>query len=92
MKLMNCALLLLLFSQWGFLIAQDHEGTLVENTSEGKEEFKHHYLGFSIGHTHVATGLKDCEDRWLALPSFGISYAYAFNPRWAIALHNEIIV
>lgn len=49
-------------------------------------------LGLTIGHTHISTGFKDGESRWLALPSFGIHYAYSFYDKWALAIHSEIIV
>lgn len=60
--------------------------------NEDHEEFFHHYIGLSIGHTHISSGISDGETKWLALPSFGVSYVYAFNTRWAIGLHSEMIV
>ena len=60
--------------------------------NEDHEEFFHHFIGLSIGHSHISSGISNGETKWLALPSFGISYVYAFNTRWAIGLHNEVIV
>lgn len=56
------------------------------------EEFKHHYIGFSIGHTHVSGGVENGDTKWLALPSFGLAYIYGFNEKWGIGVHSEIIV
>ena len=72
------------------LIAQETENE--GHSSPKHEDFKHHYIGLSIGHTHISGGIRNGERKWLALPSFGFSYVYAFNPKWAIGLHNEMIV
>jgi hypothetical protein len=72
------------------LIAQEEKSQ--DHAASEHEEFKHHYIGLSIGHTHISSGVSNGETTWLALPSFGFSYVYAFNPKWAIGLHNEMIV
>ena len=55
--------------------------------------FKKHSIGVVIGHTHINTGVKDNSGNSLiALPSFAINYNYNFNERWAIGLHNDIII
>ncbi len=59
--------------------------------SEGEKHLRH-AIGFSIGHTHISTGFKDGDSKWLALPSFGLHYAHSFHPKWALALHSEMIV
>ena len=74
-----------------FSVRAQEEESHNHSNSEHKE-FYHHYIGLSIGHTHISGGVRDGETKWLALPSFGLSYVYAFNPKWAIGLHNEMIV
>jgi hypothetical protein len=91
MKPLNAVIVLLFTMNLSVLSAQHEEGS--ENTPhEEQHEFKHHAIGFSIGHTHVQSGFKDGDSKWLVLPSFGFYYAYAFNHKWYLALHNEIIV
>ena len=54
---------------------------------------KKHAVSVVISHTHIKSGVKNnVGDNWIALPSFGINYNYSFNEKWAIGLHNDIIV
>jgi len=58
-----------------------------------EEHHKKHAISFVISHTHIKSGIKNNSgDNWIALPSFGINYNYSFNEKWAIGLHNDIIV
>jgi hypothetical protein len=69
----------------------DHELTDKEEHHEGHH--KKHAISFVISHTHIKSGVKnDTGDNWIALPSFAINYNYSFNEKWAIGLHNDIIV
>ena len=70
---------------------EEHKSPDWTEEREGGEHL-HHVIGLSIGHTHVSSGFEDDEKKWLALPSFGLSYAYFFNEKWALALHTEMIV
>lgn len=67
----------------------EHEA---DHDNAGHEEFKHHYIGFHIGHTHVSSGISNGERKWLTLPSFGLAYVYGFNEKWGIGIHSEMIV
>jgi hypothetical protein len=92
MTLKSICLVLALVAFTSTLNAQeDHEEQNWTSEQEGGEHL-HHVIGFSIGHTHISTGFKDGGAAWLALPSFGLSYTYYFNKKWAIGLHNELIV
>lgn len=54
---------------------------------------KHHMLTVIVGHTQVSQGVDASGDRkWLSLPSWAINYNYKFSAKWAIGLHNDIIV
>ncbi len=54
---------------------------------------KHHMLTVIVGHTQVSQGLDATGDRkWLSLPSWAINYNYKFSPKWALGLHNDIVV
>ena len=53
----------------------------------------HHSISFIISHTQISQGVQsDGNRKWLSLPSWGVNYNYYFQPKWAIGLHNDIIV
>ncbi len=95
-------LLLLLYALSVFpAMAQhnDNEGHETNSDAEtaheegdAEHEFKHHYIGFHIGHTHVSSGISNGDRKWLTLPSFGLAYIYGFNPKWGLGVHAEMIV
>ena len=53
----------------------------------------HHALGLIISHTQVSQGVQaNGNKKWLSLPSWGVNYNYKFSKKWAIGLHNDIVV
>ena len=70
-----------------FASAQETE-TLQENEYAEKK----HSLVLIMSHTQIAEGLENGEKKWISLPSWGIDYNYEINERWAIGLHNDIVV
>lgn len=53
----------------------------------------HHSIGFILSHTQISQGIQaNGEKKWLSLPSWGINYNYKFNQKWAVGLHNDIVV
>lgn len=69
----------------------DHDLSNQEEHHEGHH--KKHAISFVISHTHIRSGVKNNSgDNWIALPSLGINYNYSFNEKWAIGLHNDIII
>jgi len=69
------------------IIEKDHQEEHQES------HHKKHALSVVISHTHIKSGVKNNSgDNWIALPSFGINYNYSFNEKWAIGLHNDIII
>lgn len=81
--------------------SQETEQIKVNNTDHdlsNQEEHrashhKKHAISFVISHTHIKSGVKNNSgDNWIALPSLGINYNYNFNEKWAIGLHNDIII
>lgn len=53
----------------------------------------HHSLGLVVSHTQVTEGIKDNgHKKWLSLASWGLNYNYKFHAKWAIGLHNDIVV
>jgi hypothetical protein len=70
-------------------------GTCVATIAQEKANHTfhpHHTLGIVVSHTQVSQGIQNGDRKWLALPSWGINYNYKFSPKWAIGLHNDIIV
>ena len=64
-----------------------------KNVTHDTENFKKHSIGFMMSHTHIDTAVKDDSgNSLLALPSFAINYNYNFNEKWALGLHNDIII
>jgi len=64
-----------------------------EQDENHEEHHKKHAVSLVISHTHIRSGVKNnTGDKWISLPSFGINYNYAFNEKWALGLHTDIIV
>ena len=59
---------------------------------EAHETHKKHVLSASINHTVIFGGSIDGNTSNITLPSFGLNYTYFFNHKWAIGLHNDIIL
>jgi len=57
---------------------------------------KGHKLKLSVtlllAHAHVSQGIQNGSIKWLALPSWMLSYNRVINNRWAIGLHSDIII
>jgi len=93
----NIVLSLLFFANIGLMSqtsAQKHENHDDEiHSSEGHHSVhKKHLISASINHTIIFSGVKDGSASSLTLPSFGLNYTYFFNDKWAIGLHNDIIL
>lgn len=71
----------------------DHEKQTSEtHHAESHDAHKKHVISASINHTVIFGGVKDGNTSSITLPSFGLNYTYAFNHKWAIGLHNDIIL
>ena len=95
---MNKSILIFLFlanfSIGSNVHAQEHKNS--EHASDSNEahskSHKKHLISASINHTIIFSGVKDGSTSSLTLPSFGLNYTYFFNEKWAIGLHNDIIL
>lgn len=77
---------LLLFIYFiGNIQGQDNEGKLAN-------EFHHHSVSILISHTSIFQGYKDGKRNIQSEPSWAVNYNYAFNEKWSIGLHNDIII
>ena len=55
------------------------------------EEFKKWRLGFGIGQTFLPAGQHESEQvKMLVLPTIGLDLQYWFNPKFGLALKNEL--
>jgi hypothetical protein len=60
--------------------------------SENNHVEKKHSIVLLISHTQLPEGVENGEKKWISLPSWGIDYNFEINERWAIGLHNDIVV
>jgi hypothetical protein len=52
-----------------------------------------HRLSIVLGHSHVSEGIKDNGKKgWKVIPSSGIDYDYWIGNRWALGLHNDVMI
>ena len=74
--------------------SQEHEENQNEShkSAAHHEAHKKHVISASINHTVIFGGVKDGDATSITLPSFGLNYTYFFNNKWAIGLHNDIIL
>jgi len=77
--------LLLVFIAFANAQEKEHE------ESEEKSE-KKHSIAVLISHTQIAETVEGEGKKSLSVPSWGLDYNYEINERWAIGLHNDIIV
>ena len=93
----NIVITLFIFAYFGLISqswAQKHESHEDEIHSDGGHDSVHkkHLISASINHTIIFSGVKNGSTSSLTLPSFGLNYTYFFNEKWAIGLHNDIIL
>lgn len=67
---------------------------VAQQDDDGHDTFHpHHTLGLMISHTQISEGVQsDGHRKWLSLPSWALNYNYKFSRKWAIGLHNDIVV
>jgi len=77
-----------LYAQEHHEISEQHEGE-----SNHHEEHSKHLISASLNHTIIFSAIKNGESKSaIHVPSFGLNYTYSFNHKWAIGLHNDIIL
>lgn len=59
---------------------------------EESEGFKHHSISVLLSHSVVFEGVENGSKKAISLPSWALNYNYSFNEKWAIGLHNDIII
>lgn len=64
-----------------------------EHKEEHHSEFKKHSFSVVVSHTHINSAKENPDGKNLiAAPSLCLNYNYNFNHKWAIGLHNDIII
>jgi hypothetical protein len=76
---------LLLIFPLASLFAQEHRG-------EGETHKHRHMVSVLLAHAHLSQGVQNGDRKWLALPSWMLSYNYMVSEKWAIGLHSDIII
>ena len=78
------------------LLSQEAEHEAHEELNEEQEESHHkfhrHAIGIFLSHTFISQGVQDNDRNWLVAPSWGLIYNYNLSERWAIGLHNDLII
>ena len=69
----------------------DHQANLDGSISHEQEAFKPFRVGFVIGHTYIPNSYSNGKQT-LALPDFGLDLEYWFNEKWALGMHNEVLL
>ena len=59
---------------------------------EQDETFYHHSVAILINHTTLFGVVSDGDKTAVTVPSWAINYNYAFNEKWALGLHSDIII
>jgi len=96
-KFVFLSLLFIIFNYFNSY-SQEEKDTTGHHDLENQEvehdgHHKKHAVSAVISHTHIKSGVKnETGDNWIALPSFALNYNYSINEKWAIGLHNDIIV
>lgn len=66
---------------------------VVYGQTEEKESMKHtHRLMLALCHTHFRQGVQDGNTQWLTVPAWSLNYDYWLGNKWAIGLHNDLIM
>jgi hypothetical protein len=74
--------------------------TVTHAQEEEKKEMKEeetlkgtHSLTLLIGHSHLSQGImENGEKGWKAIPSWGFDYNYWLGNKWALGLHNDMMI
>lgn len=76
---------------YALLILQLSFSLKAQEGEEGKGH-KKHGITLSIGHTHIGEGIRNQTKKNIILPSWGLNYDYYISEKWAIGLHNDLII
>lgn len=57
------------------------------------QEIKKHAISLVLGHAHISKGTdENGGKKWLVSPAWGLDYNFHINEKWALGLHNDIIL
>ena len=75
-------------------IVEDHEGEQDVSSEHGHEAFrKHHTVYAMMAFSYIPSIIPGKEQREiLAVPTWALNYNFWFHPKWAIGLHNDLIL
>ena len=62
-----------------------------QETENKEEREKHHRITLMMANSHIPSATEVDGDKAVRIvPTWGLSYDYWFNEKWAIGLHNEL--
>ncbi len=65
------------------VLGQSHDATV-------KHEFKNFRIAANLGHTYIPSATFGNDRDFVAIPVLGLDFQYWFNPKWGLALKNDI--
>lgn len=85
---------LLIFQVLPICAQHDENNVHITDKHETEEhELKRHTISFVVSHTNINSARENANgSNWIATPSFGLNYNFNISHKWAIGLHNDIIV
>ena len=90
-----CVTLVFLFSSVVSIAQHETEEDTHKEQTEHSEhsELKKHSISAVLSHTNINSAKENRNgSNWIAAPSFCFNYNFNINHKWAIGLHNDIIV
>ena len=63
--------------------------TYGQTSGEHKHEFKRFRVALNLGHAYIPTA-SIAESNFMIIPVWGLDFQYWFNPKWGLALKNDI--
>ena len=96
-QMRNIIITCFIFANFGLITqswSQEHVNHTgeIQSSEDRHSGHKKHLISVSINHTVIFAGIKNGSASNLTLPSFGLNYTYVFNKKWALGLHNDIIL
>ena len=46
----------------------------------------------ALGHAHIKEGIEEGKNKWLVMGAWALNYDYLLNSKWALGIHNDIII
>lgn len=71
-------------------IASNLYGQSHDPAHDKGHEFKNFRIAVNLGHAYIPGASFGIDDNYVAIPVWGFDFQYWFNPKWGLALKNDI--